>query len=411
MKLRIEVWTRILLVVVCAYGSLRAQPPAGPAAPNTLRCEYMEEPLGVDTPEPRFAWVLGHAGRAEMQTAYQVLVATKKDLLDQGRGDQWDSGKAAGDDSTQVAYAGKPLESGRDYWWKVRYWDKEGAESDYSQPARFGTALLKPLDWKASWIGGGAAKGNEFRKVFTIQGKVEIARIYIAALGYYELRVNGRRIGHTVLDPAWTTYPKRVLYSTYDLTSVLKDGKNVVAVMLAGGWATQEVSGSQIYYPEPALMVQMNAELESGKQVAVVSDGSWKTAPGPVVESSVYGGEVYDARKETPGWDSPDFNESGWTAAQTVEGSAGARSSEMMPPIQVVDEIIPVKMTSPHPGIYVFDMGQNMSGWARLRVEGPAGTKVQMRYAELLYDNGMINRENIRAAKSRDIYILRGGGE
>jgi len=400
----------LLLTVIGGGNLLYADTAPGPAAPDTLRCEYMEDPLGVDTAEPRFAWVLAHTERAEKQTAYQLLVAANPEALSRGRGDQWDSGKVAAEDFTQVVYAGKPLESGRNYWWKVRYWDREDRASDYSRPARFGTALLKPSDCKASWIAAGV-QGGEFRKEFTIAGKVTNARIYIAALGYYELRVNGHRIGHKALDPAWTTYPKRVLYSTYDLDPVLKEGKNVIAVMLAGGWATQEVNGSQIYYKQPAALVQMNAGVEGTGPVSIVSDATWKTAPGPVVESSVYDGELYDARNETPGWDQPGFDDSAWTAARAVEGSSGARSSEMMPPIQVVDEIVPLKMTTPQPGVYVFDMGQNMSGWARLRVEGPAGTKVQMRYSELLYENGMINRENIRGAKSRDIYILRGSGE
>ena len=399
-----------LLTPIGGWNMLCADTASGPAAPDTLRCEYMEDPLGVDTSAPRFAWVLARSERAEKQSAYQVLVATKAESLTQDKGDQWDSGKVAGDDFTQVAYAGKPLDSGRNYWWKVRYWDKEDRASEYSRPAHFGTALLKPSDWKASWMAAGD-QGGEFRKQFTIAGKVNSARVYVGALGYYELRVNGHRIGHKALDPAWTTYPKRVLYSTYDLTSVLKQGENVVAVMLAGGWATQEVDGSQVYYKQPAVVVQMNAEAEGGRTVSVVSDATWKAVAGPVVESSVYGGEVYDAREETPGWDQSGFDESTWRAAQVVEGSAGARSSEMMPAIQAVDEIVPVRMNSPKPGVYVFDMGQNMSGWARLSVEGPAGTKVQMRYSELLYDNGMINRENIRGAKSRDIYILRGDGE
>jgi alpha-L-rhamnosidase len=400
----------LVFAFIGGWNLLRAEIPSGPSAPNTLRCEYMEDPLGVDTTQPRFAWVLAHSDRAEKQTAWQVLVATSPEALNQGHGDQWDSGKVAGDDFTQIAYAGKPLESGRNYWWKVRYWDKEDRASEYSRPARFGTALLKASDWNAKWIAAGA-QGGEFRKEFTIGGKVANARIYIAALGYYELRVNGHRIGHKALDPAWTTYPKRVLYSTYDLDSVLKPGKNVIAVMMAGGWATQEVDGSQVYYKQPALLAQIHAEIEGGAPVNLATDATWKTAPGPVVESSVYGGEVYDARNETPGWDQSGFDDGAWSAARAVEGSAGARSSEMMPAIEVADQVIPVKMTTPQPGVYVFDMGQNMSGWARLRADGPAGTKITLRYSELLYDSGMINRENIRAAKSRDIYILRGGGE
>jgi len=401
----------IFFAAVSGAAALVAQTSEGPGAPITLRCEYLKDPLGVDSAQPRFSWVLQHAARAEKQTAYQVLVAATADALSRDNGNEWDSGKVASEDSNQVIYAGKTLESGRNYYWKVRYWDKEGRASEYSRPAQFGMGLLTQAEWKGQWIGGGSTNGNEFRKEFKLDGKIAGARIYIAALGYYELRINGYRIGHKVLDPGWTTYPKRVLYSTYDISSALQEGQNAIAVMLGGGWATQHVEGSEVYYKSPAFVLQLNADLEGGRKANVASDASWKTIRGPVVEDSVYDGEVYDARRETPGWDSPGFAETGWTAAQVVEGSAGPRSSEMMPPIEVVDTIVPVKMTTPQPGVYVFDMGQNMSGWARLRVQGAAGAKVTMRYAEILYDNGMINRENIRAAKSRDIYTLRGGGE
>jgi alpha-L-rhamnosidase len=352
--------------------------------------------------------VLAHSERAEKQSAYQVLVATKPDALGRDRGDQWDSGKVPSEESTQVVYAGRALVSGRTYYWKVRYWDKEGKGSDYSRPARFGMGLLSREEWTGSWISGGSAKGNEFRKDFTLDAKVIDARVYITALGYYELRVNGKRIGQNVLDPGWTTYPQRVLYTTYDISSALREGPNAIAVMLGGGWATQFADFA--YYPSPAFLLQMSVELEGGRQVSVASDGSWKTLRGPIVEDGVYDGEVYDARRETAGWDAPGFADSGWSAAQVVEGSAGVRSSQMMPPIRVVDTIVPVRLTSPQPGVYVFDMGQNMSGWARLRVRGAAGTQVTLRYAELLYENGMLNRATINTAKSRDIYVLRGEG-
>jgi alpha-L-rhamnosidase len=399
-----------LLSLVCGLTTAWGQAPSGPGMPSNLRCEYLSDPLGVDTPQPRFSWVLQHDQRGEKQTAYQVLVAGSPDALKLDRGDQWDSGKVASEEFSQVAYAGKSLESGKLYYWKARFWDKEGKVSGYSRPARFGMGLLSREEWKGSWIGGGSAKGNEFRKEFSLRGKVADARVYVAALGYYELRVNGKKIGHNVLDPGWTTYPVRVLYTTYDISSALVEGPNTIAVMLGGGWATQEVSGSEVYYKSPAFLLQMNAGLEGGAHFSLASDGTWKTAPGPILEASVYDGEVYDARRETPGWDMPGFSDAGWTAAEVVEGSAGIRSSQMMPPIRVVDTLVPVNMTSPQPGVYVYDMGQNMSGWASLRVQGAAGTKVTLRYSELLYENGMINRENIREAKSRDIYILRGDG-
>ena len=298
----------------------------------------------------------------------------------------------------------------RTYFWKVRYWDKEGKSSDYSQPARFGMGLLSREEWKGSWIGGGSANGNEFRKEFTLSGKVTNARVYIAALGYYELHVNGRKIGPNVLDPGWTTYPKRVLYSTYDITSALKPGPNAIGVMIGGGWALQ-VADLPAYYKSPAFLLQMNADLEGGQHSSVVSDGTWKTILGPVIGDGVYDGEVYDARRETPVGTRRGFADSGWSAAQVVEGSAGIRSSQMMPPIRVVDTIVPVRLTSPHPGVYIFDMGQNMSGWARLRVHGAVGDQGHSALCRgARRERHDQSCDTLGAAKSRDIYILRGDG-
>src|ERR1019366_10422756 len=152
------------------------------------------------------------------------------------------------EESTQVVYQGKALESGRDYYWKVRYWDKEGTPSPYSRPAKFGMGLLSREDWKGAWIGGGSAEGNEFRKAVTLTGKVVRARAYIKALGYCELRMNGEKVGKNVLDPAWTTYPHRVLYTTYDVSAALQQGPNAIGVMLGGGWATL---GHAMYGIEP----------------------------------------------------------------------------------------------------------------------------------------------------------------
>lgn len=389
------------------FGQTVAIPP-----PAHLRCEYLVNPLGVDTPHPRFFWWIDQDARGAHQSAYQLLVASNPELLARDQGDQWDSGKIQSADTIQIAYAGKPLESGKDYYWKVRSWDGENHPSPYSAVASFSMGLLLPGDWRGSWIGGGVSNGNEFRKPFALNGKIARARVYVTALGYYELHINGKKVGHDVLDPAWTTYPKRVLYSTYDVTDALRDGQNAIGVMLGGGWATLNEAATHIqaYYKAPALLLDMQIQMADGKTITIATDSSWKTSRGPVVEDSVYNGEVFDARLETPGWDSAGFEDSKWSPATVVEGSDGIRSSEMMPPIRVVDTLVPRRVTSPEPGVYVFDMGQNMSGWAQLRVRGPAGTKVTMRYAELVYPDGMINRENLRGAKSRDIYILKGGG-
>jgi alpha-L-rhamnosidase len=364
-----------------------------PAAPTALRCEYLDNPIGIDVAKPRFFWINDHPERGQVQSAYQILVSTDPKAA---AGDIWDSGKVASPKSTQIVFAGKALESGKSYYWKVRTWDRGGAESPWSAVARFDTGLFNKGEWKGIWIG----KKNQLRKEFALKGRVKRARAYIAGLGYYELRVNGRKAGSRVLDPAWTTYDKRVLYATYDVTMSLRDGANAVAVTLGNGW-----------YKSRALLFQLNVEMEDGTTASVVSDASWKAADGPIFEDSVYDGESYDARRETPGWDRPGFDDKEWPAAEAVKGPAGVLSAQMMPAIQVIDTIVPFGMTSPLPGVYIFDMGQNFSGWARLSVRGPRGTDVRLRFAELLFDNGTLNQDNLRSAQAEDHYILKGEGE
>ncbi|HZT29805.1 MAG TPA: family 78 glycoside hydrolase catalytic domain [Bryobacteraceae bacterium] len=362
-------------------------------APANLRCEYLRNPMGVDVRQPRLSWVLEHQARAQAQTAYQVLVSSKPDA---SAGDEWDSGKTASPQSTQVVYAGKSLQSGRTYYWKVRYWDKDGKPSPFSPVARFDTGLFDRAGWHGRWIGG----AHQLRTEFTLAARPLRARVYLCGLGYSELWINGRRVGRRVLDPAWTTYEKRVLYSTYDVTDLLQPGANALGVMLGEGW-----------FQSRALLLQLNVELEGGRKTEVVSDGSWKGAAGPIVSDSVYDGEVYDARRETPGWTRPGFDAGEWQPAAVVQAPAGVLSAEMMPPIRKVDTLVPLRLTSPRPGVYVYDMGQNFSGWVELRVRGPRGARVRLRHAELLYDNGMLNVENLRKAKATDEYILKGGEE
>ncbi len=380
------------LILASSFG---ARADHGPMRPSNLRCEYLTNPLGIDARLPRFFWVLNHTERNQKQSAYQILVATRPELLDQDKADQWDSGKVASEESIQVTYGGKALESGRTYHWKVRYWDQQDKPSPYSAAARFEMGLLGREEWKGQWIGG----ANLLRSEFKLAEAPVRARAYVCGLGYYELRINGAKVGDNVLDPAWTTYDKRVLYTTYDVTSYLRHGANALSVMLGNGW-----------FHSRALLLQMNVEVAGGKQMSIVSGPGWKVHDGPIISDGVWDGETYDARLETPGWDLPGFDDASWSAAQLVTGPQGTISAQTMPSIQVVDTLVPVTMTNPRPGVYVYDMGQNFSGWAQLRVRGPRGAAITLRFSELVYDNGMINRDNIRGAKARDIYILRGEG-
>ncbi|MDI6845427.1 MAG: family 78 glycoside hydrolase catalytic domain, partial [Candidatus Saccharicenans sp.] len=366
---------------------------ARPSAPCDLRVEYLTDPLGVDTPRPRFFWTNNHPQRGQKQTAFQLIVSSSPSAE---RGDLWDSGKVNSESSIQIVYQGKPLESNRSYYWKVRIWDASGQESPWSQVARFDTGLFSASDWKGEWIGG----ENLFRKEFNLPESPKRARAFIAGLGYYELRINGQKVGEHLLDPGWTTYSRRVLYVVYDVTPFLKKGRNAIGVILGEGW-----------YKSRALLFQLYIEGEEGLLMEVHSDTSWKTARGPILEDSIYHGETYDARLEQPGWDLPDFQEKGWKPVVKAKAPGGVLSAQLMPPIKVVDTIVPLVMTNPAPGVYVFDLGQNISGWAQLRVRGPRGTEVRLRFAELLYDNGMINQENLRSARAEDRYILKGDGE
>jgi alpha-L-rhamnosidase len=382
------------LAVVFGVGVLLAAEEAGgPRPPTGLRCEYLVNPLGVDTVKPRLSWILEHEERGQGQTAYEILVSSEPAV---DKGDIWTSGKVDSAESSHVVYAGEALQSGRAYFWKVRYWDRDGRPSDFSQASRFDTGLFSRTDWKAQWIAG----KNQLRKEFELAKKPVRARAYICGLGYYEFRLNGHRVGRNVLDPAWTTYDKRALYVTYDVTRFLQTGRNSAAVMLGQGWSKAKV-----------LLLQIDVELEGGEKFRLASDSTWKTADGPIVSDSLYDGETYDARLEMPGWDSAGFDDRSWSPAETVPGPKGELSAQMMPPIQVVDTLMPLKRTCPKPRVYVYDMGQNFSGWAELRVRGRRGTAVKLRFAELVYDDGMINQENLRGARAEDVYILKGEGE
>lgn len=367
---------------------------AGPQAPSRLRVEYTPEPL-VDAAQPRLSWALNHTERAQAQTAFQVVAASDAGFT----AVVWDSGKTASSQSTQVVWAGKPLESAKTYYWKVRYWDRQDRPSAYSEAARFHTGLLARAEWSGKYITG----ANQLRKEFTLKQRPRRAWVFVTGLGYYELRLNGKKVGDHALDPGWTTYEKRVLYAGYDVTRRLHEGANAVAVTLGSGWYAGEKT-------PPTALVEIRIELEDGAVVRVASDETWKTAPGPILSESVYHGERYDARRETPGWDRPGFDAAAWKPA-TVNAAPpkGELSAQTMPPIRVVDGIVPLRMSSPKSGVYVYDMGQNFSGWVELRVKGPRGTEVRLRHAETLYPNGNLNVENLRRAKATDVYVLRGG--
>jgi len=578
-----------LIFLLLAYGTVYA-------APVRLRCEYMDNPLGIDAPFPHLSWQSDSAERNWKQAAYQVLVATTADKLRTGKPDVWDSGRRDSSASVDIEYAGPALQSGQRYYWTVRVWDQRGtasvaalawwemgllSKSDWTArwiarrddesedrkgirligvadapppppppvpasppaagqapsppaappmqlatasyrldveikkrpvtatmfisagsgykvvlngrplyskrswpcfdrqdivdrvavgqnvfevtltPARVRgggltavtggfTALLKvtyangaverfpsndawqgkmtsDTEWKAVVVGdplGELKKGRQgnlpqsaalLRKEFDVAKRVKSARFYVTALGSYRLFLNSQRVGNDVMTPEFTNYVKRVIYQTYDVTSLLVSGRNAIGAMLGDGWFLSGLveSGDRLkYLPAPTrLLAQLRIDYADGSSSVVGTDETWRTAAAPILHSEIYDGETYDARLEQPGWNKAGFDQSAWAPVLLPEAPAAILAAQMTTPARVLHTLKPESVKALPGGAYVFDMGQNMVGWAVLKAQGAAGTVIRLRHAEVLNPDGTIYTENLRNADATDMYILRGGGE
>jgi alpha-L-rhamnosidase len=563
-----------------------------------LRCEYLQNPNAVGISQPRLSWTVSAPAkdRGLLQSAYRVLVTSSPGMLNDGKGDLWDSGKVTSNESTQVTYAGKPLTSGQRCYWKVKIWNQDGTESAWSPVAQWTMGLLEPKDWQARWIGheatsssedtaaaamkkllnlessrwiwtAGARAGDQapgkayfrkviqiptgrslkqatfllaaddgfqlfvnghpsgqgstwqkaafldvtgrlqpganalgievtnggerptpagvigrlvvayddgqtlvvpvdaswqtsrnagerwswadfdasswpaaaeiaafgdqpwgkvdtalvamepapfFRKPFSISKPVKQATAYASALGVYELRLNGKPVDHDVLSPGWTDYRKRVHYLGYDVTSLLKRGENVVGAILGDGWYAGYLAftGKRHYYGDQTrLIVQLHLEYQDGTREIIGTDETWKAANGPIREGDMLMGCLYDARKEFRGWDAPGFNDQAWVKATVDHRVQANLQAHPGAPIRRIQEVAARRLTEPKPGVYVFDLGQNLVGWVRLKAKGAEGQKVTVRHAEMLNPDGTIYTTNLRAAKATDTYHLAGGAK
>ena len=390
-----------------------------------VRCEYLTDPLGIDVVQPRLNWKLESQWRGQKQTAYQVFVASEEKLLREGKADLWDSGKVASDQSIHVVYAGKALVSRTRCYWKVRAWDKDDKPTPFSSVAVWEMGLLTPQDWQGKWISApGEDKSPQpaplFRKAFTLPKRPQSARVYICGLGYYELHLNGAKVGDHVLDPAFTRYDRRALYVTYDVTRQLRKGPNALGVILGNGWYNMHTRcvwdfDKAPWRDRPTVQCQLEVTFDDDSKMTIASDTTWRVTTGPIVFDSIRNGEKYDARLEKPKWDAAETADADWPGAQVVGGPRGVLTAQMLPPIKVTKTVRPVKLTEPKPGVYVFDIGQNLAGWARLRVFGPAGTEVVLRYGERLNEDGTLDQkeigQHIKSGKPQtDTYILKGQG-
>ena len=356
-----------------------------------------------------------------------MLVAATPEALDKDQGDLWDSGQVESNQTTQLEYAGKPLDSHAKYFWKVRVWDKAGQPSAWSKPANWTMGMLKAGDWKAQWIAATAKLSDTdnpanaavlLRKPFGVPSKVVRATASICGLGYYELAMNGRAIGDHKLDPGFTDYSKRALYATYDVTDAVRQGDNVVGVTLGNGWyrlPAPDLFGFQKapWTAPPRLLFHLRLELADGAVQTIVSDGSWKWSTGEIVFQSIRGGETIDHRLTKVGWQSPGYEDGSWKPAVVVPAPQGKLVAQMLPPIKTDGDIKAVALTQPKPGIYVFKLAENTAGWMRFAVSGKAGQKITLRCNEVLKPDGTISdelRSHTTGRFQTDEFILKGEG-
>lgn len=391
-------------LLIVALASLPTQRVAGQEAtgtlsPKHLRCEYAVDPLGADVEHPRLYWTVSSDVRGDRQTAYQILVASSADLLAQEKGDLWDSGKVESDATTHVEYAGRPLKTSQQVFWKVRVWDQQGTPSAWSKPATWTMGVLRRDDWKAKWIvAPWESEALLLRRDFDVKPGLRRAIVHVCGLGQFEMSVNGKKVGENLLSPGWSKYNRTDLYETHDITPLLHQGANAVGLALGDGMYHTErrnrFSKFQGYFGPLRAYGQIELEYADGSRELVVTDESWKVNPGPVTYNDIYGGEDYDARRAQPGWNRPGFADTDWVnAVELVRPSGRLRGlSASAPPLRAIETMKPVAIKKLSDTMDVVDLGQNASYMPRIRVSGPAGSTVRLTHAEVVHPDGTINR-------------------
>lgn len=405
-----------------------------------LEVEWLRDPVGIDSLRPRFTWDIHAADgtRAVRQNAYRVILASSLASLARGVGDIWDSGRVV--DGLGRARPAQPLRlaSHTDYCWAVMLWDQRARSGGWSVPARFVTGIVDPADWQARWIAGGPdlppppphARGFSrelagdtqlplFRRAFTAATVPERAIVSLVGLGQYELRVNGQGVTDSILNPGWSDYSKTVLYDSYDITRYVRIGENVLGVILGNGMYNVEHKPGRYTkfvdsFGPPKLLLQLSLHFRDGRVEHVASDGSWQTAPGPILFSSIYGGEDVDARLEPAGWDAPGTVEGLWSPVSEVAGPGGRLLASGIPPVVVANTLAPVRITQPKRGVYVYDFGENFAMRPVLVAKGEAGARVTLKPGETLDSQGLVTQSSFAAAPDRAVsfsYTLAGRGE
>lgn len=387
----------------------------GVLAAVRLRCEYGVNPVGVGEMVPRLSWEVRGEGRGVVQGGYAIRVGTVP-----GGEDVWVTGKVESGQSVFVPYGGAKLRSRVRYYWQVKVWGADGSESPWSEVAYWEMGLLKGTDWTASWIsvpeefeGKTVPPARYLRRGFSTHRAVSRARLYMTARGVFVAYINGKRVGEDVFAPGWSDYGIRQRYCTYDVTDLVRTGTNMLGVVLGDGWYAGHIAWTDRgnYGQAPMLLGQLHVEYTDGSYEVIRTDDGWEwSTEGPIRGSDMLMGETYDARKEMAGWATAESQvEFGGRVRVDVRGKVPLEAY-VGPPVRKQGEIVPREAWRTAEGTWVFDLGQNMVGWARLKVRGATGQAVRLRFAEMLKPDRTLYLENLRKAKATDTYVCRGEG-
>jgi alpha-L-rhamnosidase len=383
-----------------------------------LTCEHKINPVGIDIEQPRLSWKIAGKGNGLMQTSYSIRVST--DVKFQSSKVVWETGEVISDESILQTYKGPALKSGQRYFWQVRIKDNKGRTSRWSEPAFWEMGLLSLNDWKAKWIEQEGdtlqySPAPHFRTEFPLGKNISSARIYVTSHGFYELHLNGKKVGDQVLTPGWTTYGKRLQYQVYDVTDMVVKGNNALGAVLGDGWyrgALGWTNNWAIYGKSLGLLLQLKITFTDGSETLILSDEKWKTSSdGAIRMNDIYNGEIYDASKKLTGWNQPGYDDKNWAPVKTAVYDNKNLIASEGPPVKKIEEIKPISIFRTPKGKLIVDMGQNMVGWLRLKVSGEKGTEITLRHAEVMDKYGEFYTTNLRAAKCEISYTLAGNGE
>ena len=392
-----------ILILLAILAVCHAKSAQSDTAVTALRCEYLTNPLGIDTAQPRLSWKLESNTPGQKQTAYQILVASSQQLLDNNKADLFDTGKVKSDNTVNIQYKGKKLSSGQKCFWKVCSWDKDNKPSKFSETALWSMGLLNPADWKGQWISY-TPTGADFnddqwkpyenvdlpwmRKEFNLEDDPKQAFIYVASFGYHELYINGEKVTIDPLAPAFTQYDKRVLYNTYDVTKYLRKGDNCIGLWLSHGWFRKDVIG--VFHKTPLVKAQLNAALQNNKDFSLATDETWKWHKSSTTLAEIHynakgrsSAESQDGRLINDDWSKPVTTLTDWKSVDVVTVPENIKvSPQMCNTNKILWSFKPISIEKREDGKYWVDMGKNFTGFLELKLKGNVGDKIKIRYLE-----------------------------